>query len=356
MTSCHFIFVLLLWSCHMFCNPRERIPFERSSFVANLAFQVLLALVKRRGFHGKCFLPSSHCCTKFCCPGPTRLWVMAILPHLLYFQTFMELRRVGSCSFQSLSRVRLFATPWTAAPETSQSITNSWSLLKLNSSNQWYHPTISSSVIPFSSCLQSFPASGSFQMSQFFASGGLSIGSFSFSISPCNVYSGLISFRIDWFDFFAVQRTLKSPLQDHSSKASILWYSAFFIVQLSHPYVTTGKIIALTRQIFIGKVMSLLFNILSKLVIAFLPRRKRLLISWLQSPSAVILEPKKIKSVTVSIVFPSICCEVIGPDAMIFIFWMLSFKPTLDSVGTDNSKPMHCNLIFMTWQKPSRTA
>ena len=116
---------------------------------------------------------------------------------------------------------------------------------------------------------------------------------FSFSISPSNEYSGLISFRMDWLDLLAVQGTLKSLLQHHSSKASILWHSAFFTVQLSHPYVTTGKTIALTRRTFVGKVMSLLFNMLSRLVITFLPRSKRLLISWLQSPSAVILAPKK---------------------------------------------------------------
>ena len=151
--------------------------------------------------------------------------------------------------------------------------------------------------------------------------------SFSFSISPSNEHPGLISFRMDWLDLLAVQGTLKSLLQHHSSKASILWHSAFFIVQFSHPYMTTGKTIALTRWTFVGKVMSLLFNMLSRLVITFLPRSKHLLISWLQSPSAVILEPKKIKSVTVSTVSPSICHEVMGPDAMIFVFWMLSFKP-----------------------------
>ena len=124
----------------------------------------------------------------------------------------------------------------------------------------------------------------------------------SFSISPSNEYSGLISFRTDWFDFLAVQGTLKSLLQHHSSKASILWRSALFMVQLSHPYMTTGKTIALTRQTFVGKVMSLFFNMLSRLVIAFLSRSKHLLISWLQSPSTVILEPKKIKSQTVSVV------------------------------------------------------
>ena len=119
--------------------------------------------------------------------------------------------------------------------------------------------------------------------------------SFSFSISPSKEHPGLISFRMDWLDLLSVQGTLKSLLQHHSSKASILQHSAFFIVQLSHPYMTTGKTIALTRRIFVGKVMSLLFNMLSRLVITFLPRSKRLLISWLQSPSAVILEPRKIK-------------------------------------------------------------
>ena len=133
--------------------------------------------------------------------------------------------------------------------------------------------------------------------------------SFSFSISPSYEYSGLISFRIDWLDLSAVQGTLKSLLQHSSSKASILWCSAFFMVQLSHPYMSTGKAIALTRWTFISKVTSLPFNTLSRFVMAFLPRSRRLLISWLQSPSAVILEPKKIKSVTVSIVSPSVCMK-----------------------------------------------
>ena len=143
---------------------------------------------------------------------------------------------------------------------------------------------------------------------------------FSLSISPSNEHPGLVSFRMDWLNLLAVQGTHKSLLQHHSSKASVLRHSAFFTVQLSHPYMTTGKTIALTRRTFVGKVMSLLFNTLSRLVIAFLPRYKHLLISWLQSPSAVILEPKKIKSVTVFIVSPSICHEVMGPDAMIFVF------------------------------------
>ena len=144
--------------------------------------------------------------------------------------------------------------------------------------------------------------------------------SFSFNISPSNEYKGLISFRMDWLDLLAVKGTVKSLLQHHSSKASILWCSAFFTVQLSHLYMTTGKTIALTRGTFVGKVMSLLFNMLSSLVITFLPRSKRLLISWLQSPSAVILEPPKIKSDTVSTVCPSISHDVMEPDAMIFVF------------------------------------
>ena len=144
--------------------------------------------------------------------------------------------------------------------------------------------------------------------------------SFSFSISPSNEYSGLISFRMHWLDLLAVQETLQSLLLHHSLKPPILWRSPFFIVQLSLPYMTTRKTIVLTRQTFVGKVMSLLFNMLSRLVIAFLPRSKYISFSWLQSPSTVILEPKKIKYLTVSIVYPSICHEVMGPDAMILVF------------------------------------
>ena len=149
--------------------------------------------------------------------------------------------------------------------------------------------------------------------------------SFSFSISPSNEHPGLISFTMDWLDLLAVQGTLKSLLQHHSSKASILRHSAFFTVQLSHPYMTTGKTIALTRWTFVGKVIPLLLNMLSRLVVTFLPRSKHLLISWLQSPSAVILEPPKIKSAIVS---PSFCHGVMGLDVMILVFWMLSFKQT----------------------------
>ena len=172
---------------------------------------------------------------------------------------------------------------------------NSWPL------SRWCHPAISSSVVLFSSCPQSLPTSQSFPMSQLFAWG----------ISPSNEHPVLISFRMDWLDLLAVQGTLKSLLQHHSSKASILRRSAFFTVQLSHPYMTTGKTIALTRWTLVGKVMSLLLNMLSRLAITFLPRSQRLLISWLQSPSAVILEPKKINSDTVS---TSISHGVIGPD------------------------------------------
>ena len=153
--------------------------------------------------------------------------------------------------------------------------------------NLWDDPTISSSVVPFSSRLQSFPALGSVLRIR-----SPKYWSFSFSISPSSEFSGLISFRADWLDLLAFQGTRKNLLQHHSSKASILWCSAFFIVQLPHPYMTTGKTIALTRWSFVGKVMSLLSNMLSKLVIVFLPRSKCLLISCLQSPSAVILEPK----------------------------------------------------------------
>ena len=168
--------------------------------------------------------------------------------------------------------------------------------------SRWYQPAISSSVVPFSSCPQSFPASGSFQMSQFFTSGGQSTG-VSASVLPKKSQGWSLSEWTGWISWQS--KTLKSLLQHHSSKAWILCHSASFIVQLSHPYMTTGKAIALTRWTFVGKVLSLLFNMLSRLVIPFLTRSKLLLISWLQSPSAVILEPQKIKSLTVSIVSPS---------------------------------------------------
>ena len=150
---------------------------------------------------------------------------------------------------------------------------------------------------------------------------------FNFSISPSNEYSGLISFRIDWFDLFEVQGTLKSLLHHHNSKASVLWCSAFVMVQLPHMYMTTAKTIASTIETFVVKVMSLLLNMLSRFVIAFLPRSKGLLISWLQSPSTVSLEPKKIKPVIASTFPSSICQEVMGSDGMILALWMLGFKP-----------------------------
>ena len=196
-------------------------------------------------------------------------------------------------SVQSLSRVRLFATPWIAARQASLSITNSQSLLKLTSIELVMlsshlilcHPLLLLPSIP--------PRIRVFSSESVLCIKWPKYWSFSFSISPSNEHSGLISFRMDWLDLLAVQETLRSLLQHHSSKASLLQLSAFFIVQLSHPYMTTGKTIVLTRWTFVGKVMSLLLNMLSRLVIIFLPRSKRLLISWLQSPSAVILEPQK---------------------------------------------------------------
>jgi len=192
------------------------------------------------------------------------------------------------CSVQSLSFVRLFATPLTAARQASLFITNSQSLLKLMSMMPSNHLILCWLLLLPSSI---FPGIRVFSRESVLRIRWPKYWSFSFNISPSNEYSGLISFKIDWLDFLAVQGTLKSLLQYHSSKASILRCSAFFIVQLSHPYMTTGKTIALTRQTFVGKVMSLLFNMLSRLIIAFLPRSKCLLILWLQSPSAVILEP-----------------------------------------------------------------
>ena len=178
--------------------------------------------------------------------------------------------------------------------------------------NQRCYLTISSSAVPFSFCLPSFPASGSFPMSQLFASGAQNICSF--SIRPSNDYLRLASFRIDWFDLIAAQGTLKSLLQHHNFKTSILWCLTFFMDQLSYLYVTTGKTIDLTIWIFVSKVISWLFNMLATFVIAFLPRSK------LQSPSRVILEPKKMKSVTASIFSDSICHEVMRPDVMILDF------------------------------------
>ena len=200
-------------------------------------------------------------------------------------------------------------TPWTAAHQASLSISNSQNLPKFMSIESVMPSNYLILCCPLLLLPSIFTSIRVFSNESALRIRWPKYWSFSFSISPSNEYSGLISFRIDCFDLFAVPGTLKSLLQHHSSKASILWHSVFFIVQLSHPYMTTGKTIALTRLTFVGKVMSLLFNMLSRWVIAFLPRTKGLLISWLQSPSAVTLEPKKIKSVTVSIVSPSICHE-----------------------------------------------
>ena len=230
--------------------------------------------------------------------------------------------RVQFSSVQFLSRVRLFVTPWIAARQASLSITNSRTSLKLTSIKSVMpsshlilcHPLLLLPPIPPS--IRVFSNKSTFHMRW------PKYGSFSFSISPSKEHPELISFTIDWLDLLVVQGIVKSLLQHHSSKASI------FGAQLSHPYTTTGKTIALARQTFVSKEMFLLFNMLYRLVIAFLPRSKHLLIIGLQSSSAVILEPTKIKSLTVSIVSPAVCHEVMRLDAMIFVSWMLSFKPS----------------------------
>ena len=246
-------------------------------------------------------------------------------------------------SFQLLSSVRLFVIPRSAAYQASLSMTNSRSLLKFISIESVMTsilccpllllPSISPRIRVFSN-----ESVLPFRWSKYW--------SFSFITNPSNEYSGLIFFRMDWLDLLAVQGTLKSLLQHQSSKASILPCSALFMVQFSYPYMITGKTIALTRRTSVGKVMSLLFNILSRLVIAFLPRSKHLLISWLQSPSAEMLEPKKTKSVTVAIDSPSICHQVMGPDAMTLVFLILSFKPTFSlSSFTSIKRLLSCSSI-----------
>ena len=252
------------------------------------------------------------------CSTLLSLWNQIILLGVTFPRELQIKYTVQFSSVQSLSPVQLFATPWTAAHQASLSIINSQSLLKLMSielvmpSNRLIlcHPLLLPPSIFASIRVFSNESTLCIRWPKYW--------SFSFSISPSNEYSGLISFRMDWLDLLAVQGTLKSLLQHHSSKASILQHLAFFTVQLSHPYIATGKTIALTRQTSVGKVTSLLFNMLSMLVIAFLPRSKCLLISWLQSPSALILEPPKIKSLTLSTVCPSICHEVMGSLQLIF--------------------------------------
>ena len=216
---------------------------------------------------------------------------------------------------------------WTAAHQASLSITNSQSLLKLMSiesvmpSNNliFCHPCL---LLP-----SIFPSIRVFSNESVLHLRWPKYWSSSFSINPSNEYSGLISFRMDWLNLLAVQGTLRSLLQHHGLKASILQHSAFFMVQLSHPYLTTGKTTALTIWTFVCKVMSLLFNTLSRFVIAIHPKSKCLLISWLQSPYTLILEPKKMKSDIVSTFSPSMCHEGIRLCAMTLVFWMLSFKP-----------------------------
>ena len=196
-------------------------------------------------------------------------------------------------SVQSLSRVRFFATPWTAARQASLSVTNSRSSPKLMSIELVMPSNHLILCRPLLLLPSIFPSTRVFSNESALRIRWPKYWSFSFCSSPSNEHQGLISFRMNWLNVFAVQGTLKSLLQHHSSKASIIQHPAFFMIQLSHPYMTTGKTIALTRWTFVGKVMSLLFNMLSRLVITFLLRSKRLLIAWLQSPSAVILEPQK---------------------------------------------------------------
>ena len=198
-------------------------------------------------------------------------------------------------SVQLLSCVRLFVTPWTAARQASLSITNSRSLPKLMSIESVMPSNHLIPCCPLLLLPSIFPSIRVFSNGKAHCIRWPKYWSFSFNINPTKGHSGLISFRMDWLDLLAVQRTLKSLLQHHSSKATILWCSAFFTVQHSHPHMTTGKTTALTRQMIVGKVMSLLFNMLSRLVMNFLPRSKYLFLSWLQSPSAMILEPPQNK-------------------------------------------------------------
>ena len=229
-------------------------------------------------------------------------------------------------AFQLLSHVWLLAIPWMTACQAPLSSTISWCLIKFISIELVILPNHLTLCYPFLLLPTVFPS-----IRVFFNESALHIRwpkywTFSFSIGPSNEYSELISFRIDWLELLSIQGTLKSLLKYDNLKASILQHSAFFMVQLSHPYMTTGKTIALTIQTFVGKVMPLLFNMLSRFVIVLLPRSKHLLISWLHSPSAVFLEPRKIKICHSFPCSSSIWYEVMGLDAML-AFWMLSFKP-----------------------------
>ena len=229
---------------------------------------------------------------------------------------------------QWLHRVWLFAASWTRASQASLSFTIPQSLPSSHPQNWWCHPTISSCVAAFSSCPQSFPAPASLPMSQLFTAGGQSIGvSASASVLPMNTQGW---FPLGWTGWISLQSKRLSRVFSSTTvwkHQFVNWCSAFFTVQLSYPYMTTGKNIALTTRTFVGKVMSLLFNMLSRFFRDFFPRSKCLFISWLQLPFTVTLELKKIKPAAASTFSPPICHEVMEPDAMILIFWMLSFKP-----------------------------
>ena len=247
------------------------------------------------------------------CTFKPTYWHWVVVKETATFTAGHQTRSPGRfSSVQQLGHVWLFGTPWTAARQSAPSITNSWSFIKLMSIK---------SVMPSNHLILCRPLlllPSIFPIIRVFSSDSVlcirwpKYWSFNFSISPSYEYSGLISFRIDWFDLLAVQGILKNLVQHHSLKLSILWSSAFFMVQLSHPYMTTGKTIALTRWTIVARVTCLHFNVLPRFVMAFLPKSKFLLISWLQSPSTVIFESEKINFVTISIVSPSICHEVMA--------------------------------------------
>ena len=273
--------------------------------------------------------------------------------NFLQLNIFDTLNTAKEFWVQSLCPVRLFVNPWTAAHQASLYIINSrspprpMSIELVMPSNHLIlgHPLFLPPSI--------FPSIRVFSNESALRIRWPKYWSFSFSISPSNEHPGLISFRMDWLDLLAVQGNLKSLLQHHSSKASIPLRSAFFIVQLLHPFKTTGKTIALTRRTFVGKVMSLFFNMLSRLLITFLPRSKCLLISWLQSLSAVILEPRRIKSATASTVSPSICHEMMGPDAMILVLYSQQKQDQeLTVAQIMNSLLPNSHLNWRKWGKP----
>ena len=239
---------------------------------------------------------------------------------VIYYACLIVSMCLSSIQFSSVAQLcPTLRDLMTTACQASLSITNSWSLLKLISTELVMPSNHLILCCPLLLLLSIFPSIRVFSDESVLCIRWPKYWSFSFNIIPSNEQSELIAFRVDWLDLLAVQGTLKSLLQHHSSKAPILWHSAFFIVQLSHSYMTIGNTIALTRQTFVGKVMSLLFNMLCRLVITFLPRSKRLLTSWLQSPSEWFWSPEK-QSVTVSTVSLSICHEVMGPDATILVF------------------------------------